>query len=165
MNRKVLSVLALVLVFALTLLAGCQKAPANNNNSVDPAQAVASIKDKFLSDNADNLPAFMELDNEMLKDFYGVDPEWLTAYVCSVPMMNVHATEFFAAHVKDGQMDNVKAAIEARKASLDATWSMYLPAQYELVQNSITEVNGSFILFAVTEHADSIKTIFAEATK
>ncbi len=165
MNRKVLSVLALVLVLALALLAGCQKAPANNGSTVDPAQAVASVKDKFLADNADNLPAFMELTDADLKDFYGMDPEWLTAYSCNIPMMMVHASEFFVAHVKEGQMDNVKAAIEARKESLDAAWSMYLPAQYELVQNSITVENGNFILFAVTEHTDSIKTIFTEATK
>ncbi len=165
MNRKVLSIFALVLVLALTMLAGCQKAPENSSNAADPADVVALVKDKFLSDNADNLPGFMELDDEMLKDFYGMDPEWLTAYSCNIPMMNVHATEFFVAHVKDGQMDNVKAALEARQASLDATWSMYLPAQYELVKNSVTEVSGNYILFAVTEHTDSIKTIFADATK
>ena len=164
MNRKVLSIFALVLVLALTMLAGCQKAPANTN-AANPADVVASIKDKFLSDNADKLPAFMELDNEMLKDFYGMDPEWLTAYVCNVPMMNVHATEIFVAHVKDGQMDNVKAALDARKASLDAAWSMYLPAQYELVKNSVTLEKDGFILFAVTEYTDSIKTIFEKNTK
>ena len=48
-------------------------------------------------------------------------------------MMNVYAIEIFIAHVADGQMDNVKQAIEARKASLDATWSMYLPEQERLL--------------------------------
>lgn len=162
MNKKIVSLIAalMVVLFALT---ACQQAPAKP--AVDPAAAVAAVKDEFYAANADNLPAFMELDAEMLKDFYGMDPEWLTAYVCNVPMMNVHATEIFVAHVKDGQMDNVKAALDARKASLDATWSMYLPAQYELVKNSVTMEKDGFILFAVTEYTDSIKTIFEKNIK
>ncbi len=160
--KKIVALIAalMVVLFALTACQSENKTPA-----VDPVKAVAAVKDEFYAANADNLPAFMELDAEMLKDFYGMDPEWLTAYVCNVPMMNVHATEIFVAHVKDGQMDNVKAALDARKASLDATWAMYLPAQYELVKNSVTMEKDGFILFAVTEHTDSIKSIFEKNTK
>ena len=56
-------------------------------------------------------------------------------------------------------------AAKARKEALDATWSMYLPAQYELVQKSETLEKDGFILFAVTEQMDSIKAIFEKATK
>lgn len=156
--------IALATVFVLALaLVGCQSAAPETKK--DPAEVVASINKEFMEKHADQLPAFMELDAETLQGMYGIEPEWVTAFVCQFPMMNVHATEIFIAHVADGQMDNVKQAIEARKESLDATWSMYLPAQYELVQNSVTEVSGNYILFAVTEHADSIKEIFAGATK
>ncbi len=165
MNKKIAALIAalMVVLFALT---ACQSKPADNNApAVDPVKAVAAIVDEFYTANADNLPAFMPLDDDMMRDFYGMNPEWLTAYACNVPMMNVHATEIFVAHVKDGQMENVKTALDARKASLDATWSMYLPAQYELVKNSITLEKDGFILFAVTEHTDSIKTIFEKNTK
>jgi len=162
-NKKIIALLCVMLA-VLALMAGCRgteiKDPARN-----PAQTVAAIKNSFFEANADNLPALMELDDEMLRDFYGMDPAWLTAYSCNVPMMNVHATEIFVAHVKDGQMENVKAAIEARKASLDATWAMYLPAQYELVKNSITLEQDGYILFAVTELTDSIQTIFGNSVK
>ena len=165
MNKKIVSLIAalLVVLFALT---ACQSKPADNNaTTVDPVTAVSAIVDGFYAANSENLPASMPLDDDMMRDFYGMNPEWLTAYVCNVPMMNVHATEIFVAHVKDGQMENVKAALDARKASLDATWSMYLPAQYELVQNSITVEQNGFILFAVTEYTDSIKNIFEQKTK
>ena len=159
---KRLIALATVIVLALALV-GCQSAaPAQKK---DPAEVVASINKEFLEANMDQLPAFMELDAEMLQGMYGIEPEWVTAFVCQMPMMNVHATEIFIAHVADGQMDNVKKAIEDRKAALDATWSMYLPAQYELVQKSETIVKDNYILFAVTEQMDSIKGIFENATK
>lgn len=160
MKRLIALVTILVLAFALV---GCQSAAPVQQK--DPAEVVASINKEFMEANKDQLPAFMELDAETLQAMYGIEPEWVTAYVCQFPMMNVHATEIFIAHVADGQMDNVKKAIEARKESLDATWSMYLPEQYELVKNSATEVSGNYILFAVTEHMDSIKDIFNKATK
>lgn len=159
-KRLIAIMTVLVLAFALV---GCQSAAPETKK--DPAEVVASVNQEFLEANKDQLPAFMELDSETLQAMYGIEPEWLTAYVCQFPMMNVHATEIFIAHVADGQMDNVKKAIEDRKASLDATWSMYLPEQYELVKKSETVVNGNYILFAVTEHMDSIKGIFDKATK
>jgi len=159
-KRLIAVVTVLVLAFALV---GCQSAAPETKK--DPAEVVASINKEFLEANKDHLPAFMELDAETLQGMYGIEPEWVTAYVCQFPMMNVHATEIFIAHVADGQMDNVKKAIEDRKASLDATWSMYLPEQYELVKKSETIVKDNYILFAVTEHMDSIKGIFENATK
>lgn len=161
MTKRMITLIAvLALVFAL---AGCQK--ADTTTQADPAEAVASINKEFLETNADQLPAFMELDAELLKEVYGVDPEWVDAYVCQIPMMNVHATEFFVAHVKDGHMEDVKAAVEARQAALESTWEMYLPEQYELVKNSATEISGNYVLYAVTEHMDSIKGIFEKAIK
>lgn len=159
-KRLIAVVTVLVLAFALV---GCQSAAPETKK--DPAEVVASINKEFLEANKDQLPAFMELDAETLQGMYGIEPEWVTAYVCQFPMMNVHATEIFIAHVADGQMDNVKKAIEDRKASLDATWSMYLPEQYELVKKSETIVKDNYILFAVTEHMDSLKSIFENATK
>ena len=161
MMKKLLALFAALMM--LVSLAGCQQEPAAPK--ADPAEVVANIAKEFIETNGENLPALMELDAEMLKDVYGVDPEWVTAFDCRFPMMNVHATEIFVAHVKDGHMEDVKKAIEARKESLDMTWSMYLPAQYELVQKSETLTSGNYILFAVTEQMDSIKTIFEKSAK
>ena len=138
----------------------------NNQNADAGEESVATtIVNAFYTANEGNLPAFMMLDDEAMRDFYGMDPAWLTEYACTIPMMNVHATEVFVAKVADGQMDNVKTAIEARKAALDATWSRYLPAQYELVKNSITVEKDGYILFAVTEYTDSIQSIFEDTIK
>lgn len=160
MKRITALIAVLAVIFAL---AGCQN--ADTTVQKNPAEVVAAIDQEFLESNADQLPAFMELDAELLKEVYGVDSEWVDAYVCRIPMMNVHATEFFVAHVKDGHMEDVQAALEARQTALETTWEMYLPEQYELVKNSATETSGSYILYAVTEHMDSIKEIFNKATK
>ncbi len=163
MVKKMIALIA-ALVMIVTVLTGCQSA-GNNAPKANPAEVVPGIMTEFEKANEGNLPVMMELDAETLQSVYAIDPAWLDAYVCRLPMMNVHATEFFIAHVKDGHMDDVKAAIEARQKALEESWSTYLPEQYDLVKASVNEVSGNYILFAVTEHQDSIKEIFTKAVK
>ena len=82
-----------------------------------------------------------------------------------MPMMNVQATEFFVAKAAAGQVETVKAAAVKRQADLDATWSHYLPAQYELVQNYKLVVNGDYVLFVVAENAQAAVDAFNSLTK
>lgn len=111
------------------------------------------------------MPALIDLDSDTLLAVYGINSSDLEAYICKMPMMATHATEFFLAKVKDGKMDTVKAAVEKRQADLEQQWSQYLPEQLELVKNYKLTTNGNYILFAVSEHADSAVTAFNTYTK
>lgn len=106
------------------------------------------------------LPSAMDGDAAILSQFYGIDAGDLESYVLKIPMMAVHATEFFIAEVKDGKMDAVKAGVEKRQADLVAQWSQYLPDQLELVENYKLVTSGNYILFAVSEHADAAVSAF-----
>ena len=106
------------------------------------------------------LPSAMDGDAAILSQFYGIDAGDLESYVLKIPMMAVHATEFFIAEVKDGKMDAVKAGVEKRQADLVAQWSQYLPDQLELVENYKLVTSGNYILFAISEHADAAVTAF-----
>lgn len=112
-----------------------------------------------------DLPYFEDLDDELLADFYGVDPADLVEYVCKIPFMNTQATEFFIAQVQPDRMDAVKAALEKRQADLLEQWKQYLPDQLELVENYKLATNGDYILFAVTEYADDVVNDFNAYTK
>ena len=106
-----------------------------------------------------------ELDDSLLSSLYGIDAADLVSYECYMPLMGVHATEFFVAEVKDGKMDTVKAGIAKRQADLDTQWSQYLPEQYELVKNYKLVTNGNYVLFAIGEQADQAVSIFNSYTK
>ena len=112
-----------------------------------------------------DIPSLTDLDDATLTALYGIDPADLDSYLCKMPMVNVQATEFFIAKVKDGKMDTVKAAVEKRQDDLEAQWSQYLPEQLELVQNYKLVTNGNYILFAVSEYADEAVTAFNTYTK
>ena len=106
------------------------------------------------------LPSLMAVDDATLSALYGISASDLVSYQCHMPMMAVHATEFFVAEVKDGKMDAVKAGIAKRQADLVAQWSQYLPDQLELVENYKLVTSGNYILFAISEHADAAVTAF-----
>lgn len=112
-----------------------------------------------------SLPNLTAMDDATLSAMYGINASDLEEYVCMMPLMGVHSTEFFIAEVKDGKMDTVKAGIAKRQADLDAQWSQYLPDQYELVKNYKLVTNGNYVLFAVSEYADKAVSIFDSYTK
>ncbi len=114
------------------------------------------VEDAYETD----LPSFMDLDDETLGDTYGVDPALLDEYVAKIPMMNVHATEFFAAKVKSGEMDAVLDGINGRLEQLDQTWSNYLPEQYDLVKNHQLVQEGDYVLLVIGTHAEQIAQSF-----
>ena len=112
-----------------------------------------------------SLPNLTAMDAATLSAMYGINASDLEEYVCMMPLMGVHSTEFFIAEVKDGKMDTVKAGIAKRQADLDAQWSQYLPDQYELVKNYKLVTNGNYVLFAISEYADKAVSIFDSYTK
>ena len=109
------------------------------------------------------LPGMMELDAETMTFLYGIDANLLDGFVAKLPMMNVHATEFFVAKVQDGQMDAVKAGIEKRLSDLGAQWEHYLADQYELVKNAKVVSSGNYIAMIIGHEAAAAASAFANA--
>jgi len=111
------------------------------------------------------LPQFMDLDDSLLQELYGIDAADLVEYVAKLPLMNTQATEFFVAKVQPGKMDSVKDALAKRQAALEEQWQMYLPAQLELVENYQLSESGDYVIFCVAEKAQDAVAIFTDCTK
>ena len=165
--KKVKSILALALsaTLLLALLCACGEPAASGNADVtiDLNALWTNISALGDEDGALSEMAFIEVTDDDLANIYDIDAADLDGYLARVPMMNVSATEFFMAKVKDGKMDTVKAALEARQANLVTTWSSYLPDQYDLVKNYKLVTNGSYVFFAVSKFADQAETLFNDA--
>lgn len=138
-----------------------ETSPADNGSAAD-----LSAEDVWNAVSAGReLPSFMDLDDGLLSDLYGIDAGDLDSFVAKIPMMNVHATEFFIAKVKSGKMDAVKNGVAKRQADLAEQWSSYLPEQLELVQNYKLAESGDYVLFAIYEDADDVVKAFEDCTK
>lgn len=130
-----------------------------------PAPSVSAVQSVWNEIAKNELPGLTDLDADTLNSVYGIKSSDLDSYICKMPLINVSATEFFIAKVKDGKMDAVKKAVKARQASLEEQWKQYLPEQLELVQNYKLVTNGNYLLFVVSEYADSAVTAFNTYTK
>lgn len=149
-------------VMALALLTAC----GSKDNNADAGDKNVDLTELWTTIEEQNeLPFLEQLDDETLSAVYGIDAADLESYVAKIPVMNVHATEFFIAKVKDGKLDTVTEALTQRQANLLVQWERYLPEQYELVENYKLQVNGDYVLFCVSEHADKVLELFNDATK
>lgn len=188
MKRFSALILALVLIFALALT-GCSNgdkpspspstAPSTEPStepstdvSTEPSdeptdggdttgtKSIADFWQSIVDEYPNELPGTMELTDEDLQTVYGIDASKLEEYTAQLPLMNVHATEFFIAKVKDGEMDAVKEGIASRLENVEQTWSQYLPDQYELVKNHQLVEEGNYILFVISDKAEAIADSF-----
>lgn len=105
-------------------------------------------------------PASMDFDDDIISDWYNIDPSLLEEYAGKFPLMNVHATEIFVARVKSDNVESVNEGIEGRLDYLKEQWSQYLIDQYELVQKYEIVKKGDYILFVINEHAAEIADYF-----
>ncbi len=141
----------LTVIFALCAsLFGC------SSNTTPNADVQAMKEDFYTQVDEGNLVfgALAELDDTMIQDVYGIDPEVLEDYFVGIPMMNVQANEIAMFEVKEGHLDEVKQAVEIRLDALTEQWKMYLPAQLELVENAQTYENGNYYFMVISESAD-----------
>lgn len=120
----------------------------------DPTVSTEMI---FMMTDGLEMPAQMAMDETMFADTYGIDTNLLASYTVNMPLMAVHATEVAVFELKDAKnAEAIMAGIEKRQKALEDQWQSYLPEQLELVQNYKTAVQGNFVLFVISEHANQI---------
>ncbi|HIW93884.1 MAG TPA: DUF4358 domain-containing protein [Candidatus Flavonifractor merdipullorum] len=125
-----------------------------------PTPETSVVQSVWNEISALDMPMMTTVNDALLSSIYGINASDLVEYVCKMPAMNTTATEFFIGEVKDGKMDTVKAALEARQDALDEEWSKYLPEQYELVQNYQLVTSGNYVIFVISDQADEAVSAF-----
>ena len=125
-----------------------------------PTPETSVVQSVWNEISALDMPMMTTVNDALLSSIYGINASDLVEYVCKMPAMNTTATEFFIGEVKDGKMDTVKAALEARQAALDEEWSKYLPEQYELVQNYQLVTSGNYVIFVISDQVDEAVSAF-----
>lgn len=82
------------------------------------------------------------------------------------PLMNVKSTLIFVVKAKDQEAANrVKEGLEKVKSDQEATWSTYLPDQYDLVKANQIKVQGNYLLYVTSDIAEDIVKIFEQQVK
>ena len=102
-------------------------------------------------------PALVDMTEEMVKDMYYLDPALLEQFTAKMPMMNVKTNEIAIMKVKAAEdIATVEEGIKKRAADVQKQFESYLPDQYENAKNYKIVVKDNYVLFVISESADSI---------
>ncbi len=140
---RILMVVAL-LAFIIVLLRGDKTSTADID---DVAAAVTAQLD---------LSNVQEGTNSDLKKYYGLSASDYEGVVYYAPVSNMDAEELLIIKLKDtSQADTVESAIQSRLETQKNTFDGYGVEQYNLLEKSVLDVKGNYILYVV--HADASK--------
>lgn len=96
--------------------------------------------------------ATMPLEDDMIQDWYHLDPELLADYSIHLPMFNISTNEFAILKANDeSDIPVIEEALAERALDVQKSFENYLPDQYENAKNYKVVVNGSYILFVIDE--------------
>lgn len=144
--------LVLVLVFIGRLLLSGRESSAAFSD-VESAVLGSAVLDEL-----------QQADNQMVKRLYGLDPgdfEGLTLYY---PTTNMGAEEILLVKLSStAQQDAVKTAIDARLDRQLSTFEGYGVTQCEMLQKSVTLIQGNYILFIVAADTAPVVSAFQGA--
>lgn len=169
--------LMMIALLMIGVFAGCSKdkdeTPASSEVSSKEVinqiqKELAKVYDVDLEDGA--LPGYYLIDmtnQEEMAMYDGIfNSEDIKSGYILQNMMNVKAELVIVAEGKDAQAaENIKSSYEKVLSNQEATWSTYLPDQYELVKANKIKAKGNYVLYVTSEEADKIVTIFEKAVK
>lgn len=154
MKKKILIILVVILI-VVVLGAGIYF--ILNNRSENKSLDVELAGQTLANNTPFNEMATMDITIEELNTIYGINTENVEQVVGKMPMMNVQASMYVLIQAKDGTVDTVREELDEYAKQYEEQWSMYLPEQYELVQNRKVGTIGNTVYMIISENAETLE--------
>lgn len=90
-----------------------------------------------------------KVDDTTLKDVFGIDPSWIEEYYGEYSAANTSADHLLAFKVKEGHVDDVKKALEARREAIIQGFEDSLLEQLEKARNATIIEKGNYVFFVI----------------
>lgn len=111
-----------------------------------------------------DLDEMQPADAQMIRRLYGFAPSEMDGCTLYYPSTNMGARELLLVKLSDlSQQKAVTAAITARRQTQMNSFEGYGIEQYDLLEHSVLEAQGNYILFVVHEKADAVRQAFLKA--
>lgn len=110
-----------------------------------------------------DMTALQPGDNQMIRRLYGLQPADYEGIALWYPLTNMGAEEILLVKLSDmTQQETVLAAMEARVASQIAVFEGYGPEQVALLESSVMDVQGNYLLLIVHPDAEAARASFRD---
>lgn len=142
MKKKLFSIL---LVAIMIVTAGCGNKDKNAGESVNQV-ALEEIHTKVKEAYGEDYIPSMPLDDTMLKETYGIDPEWCEEIIAEGPMISAHIDTFIAVKAKEGKVTDIQNALNAYHDVLKQDTLQY-PSNLVKIQAAKIVSYGDYVFF------------------
>ena len=153
MNKKIaiiIGIVAVIVIIAVVLIFNMNKEVVLNLEEVN-----TQMSEKIGIDEA----AMANIDKTILENLYQIEPDMVANVVGKVPMMNVHASMYLVIEAAEGKEEEVFNKVKEYSQAQEEQWKMYLPAQYELVQNRKEGIVGKYVYLIISETPEELENV------
>jgi len=141
---------ALILALAL-LLSGCA-GPQNSRSLKDTYDAIRQ---------AEVLPEMVAVPEDMVRDFYGIDPAWYEEAVFQVASDSLLADEVVLIRAREeADADRILMMLKERLSAKAEEAKTYSPQQYAIINRGQILAEGRELALLVTPQADVLLAIY-----
>ena len=155
MNKKVLYAIIAIVIIAAIIVGAYFLIGSNKSKVLDLQQLNTSLSEKAPF----NEMATMDITAEELTMLLEIDSENIQGVVGKMPLMNVHASMYLVIEAKEGSVDTVKQKVDEFAKAKEEQWKMYLPEQYELVQQRKLGQVGNYVYLIIAETASELEEL------
>ena len=162
-------------LMACSLLTACgSKTPTESTESeaadLNLTDIVAAVEAVAPVAMAQELSPAIEGSDAFMTDLFGLDLATVEDYYGKTTMVNVSSDVVLAVKAAPGQIDAVKAALEARRDAVAASFEMYLPDQYEKALAGRVVTKGDYALLVIGGDGqrvvdEGVDAVYAEIDK
>ena len=151
--KKILS-LILCLLMAFSLLTACSSNAGNESTEsaaveLDMPAVVAAIETVAPVAMAQELSPAVEGSDMFMTDLFGLELTTVEDYYGKTTMVNVSSDVILLVKAVPGQVDAVKAALEARRDAIAASFEMYLADQFDKANAGRIVTKGDYALLVI----------------
>ena len=145
---------------------GCGNAKKEEAKELDLTKVHQEIQDAY----GENYLATMDYDPQILETVFGIDPEWVAESIAQGPMMSVHVDTFIAIKATEGNVENVKKALEDyRQMNIDS--NMFYPMNLPKLETAEVYQTGNYVFYIMlggyteVEDESGAKDFYTEQNK
>lgn len=162
MKRKIQ--ICLLLAVCLLILCACAGSPAQPATEPTETEAVSVDLTQLYSQMAEKLPQMIEMDQDMMLDYCGIDAQKCVQTVVTMNYNGLETDEIWLLEAVDSAAaDTLEEMAQLRLKMKAEETETYAPDQYAVVQKAQLLRKGNYLALIVTPEAAALSEMFNTA--
>ncbi|MBQ7016605.1 MAG: DUF4358 domain-containing protein [Firmicutes bacterium] len=139
MKRFIAVVCAMLLAIGVI---GCGNSQNDEAKEIELSKVHQEIKDAY----GETYLATMDYDSQILETVFGVNPDWVEEFIAQGPMMSAHVDTFIAIKATEGNVENVKKALEDYR-QMNIENNMFYPMNLPKLETAEVYQTGEYVFY------------------